>query len=186
VPLSPNCSNCYCSSHRDAHFELLSIVIPYFIAEMWWKTFKLETPTRDAKMGVLGDNSAVGDAMVMNPHRHILGWICVIWAIMSLSTTSHSSCARACEPRNKKGTETSCFTYMPGRHRTADCNQNWHIPRSCDLVNRSEFRVDQFNRFGSTRGRIAGSPIGMANGPNHIGMRYRVAMWFSHIWVWFC
>jgi hypothetical protein len=49
--LSPNFYDCVLC---DAHFELLSVVIRYFIAEIRWKTFKLEILILDPKMGVLG------------------------------------------------------------------------------------------------------------------------------------
>jgi hypothetical protein len=108
----------YCASRRDSNFELLRVVICYFIAGKFLKTFKLEISILDPKMkGFWGDYYYVrGDSRMKHPKAHP-------WAnphrfnpFVSLYDLSFRLCMRLI---NKK---MLYFTHMPGRHRTADCN----------------------------------------------------------------
>jgi hypothetical protein len=174
----------YCASRRDANFELLSVVICFFTAEKWGKTFKLEIPILDPKMRGLGEITQPWEVIwwwnlqkthpCVKPRRlsHYSSLYDVPFGLCMLLRNDKlnkkvKKAHEGCTSRIRRGATVQLVATKISTFRDLG-----------DLLNRTKFRVDRFNRFGSTRGRIWGSPIGTVNDPYYIGMRYRAAMWW--------
>jgi hypothetical protein len=154
----------YCESCEYANFELLSVVIRYFIADIWRNTFKLGIHLPDPKMqGFLGITPNWKAPGWWNPRRHILGWICVLWAI-SLTTTSRLGWACVWEISNKIKWKKACEVYVSRICRAATVRPitiktgifrglgDWFVSKFAKIG------VDRFNRFGSARDETSGLP----------------------------
>jgi hypothetical protein len=174
MPLFPNFTNCIlCVSSRGI-FAAIKRCGSLLYCWSMMETFKLEIPILYPEMGV-GDYFVMGGAMIMKPSK---GTFLVNPRRLSHYAPFYDAsfglyvCLRNGEIKKKaRKLYTSCTS---GRHCTADCNQNWQIPRSRRVINTAKFCVVRFNHFGSTRGRISGPSIGKANGPYYIGLRCHV------------
>jgi hypothetical protein len=75
-----------------------------------------------------------------------------------------------------KGRERYISRDMPGATVQSIATKFGTFRELGDIIYPTKIIDDRLNYFGSTRDRISGSPIGMVNGPYHIGLRYRAAM----------
>jgi hypothetical protein len=129
MPVLQNFTDCILCVCWDANFELLSVVVCYFIAEKWWKTFMLESLFSTPNWGFLGDYFSARGDMIMRPPKG---------ASLRKSASSEPLLVflrrfvRAVRASEKQGTRRLYFTHrpIPRRHRRADWNQNWHFRRS--------------------------------------------------------